>query len=96
LKALKRKDLYDLYQLYFNPEDMGDFDEEDYYQELPDFAFNFGNKKFGNEDRAYSSNTNKELRNMIAYRGITPYKGAKNKTNLVSRLIYNDETGKGF
>lgn len=95
LKALKKKDLYDLYQLYFE-EDMGDFGEDDYYEELPEFAFNFGKQKFGNEDEAYSSNTNKELRNMIAYRGITPYKGAKNKTNLVSRLIYNDETGKGF
>lgn len=42
LKGLKRKDLYDLYQLYFNPDDMGDFGEEDYdYQELPDFAFRF-------------------------------------------------------
>ena len=68
----------------FDPEDEG-------YTQLRDFAFNFGN-----EDKAYSSNTNKELRNMIAYRGIKPYKGARNKANLVNRLIYNDETGKGF
>ena len=42
LKQLTRRDLYDLYQLYFNTDNMGDFGEENYdYEPLEDFAFRF-------------------------------------------------------
>lgn len=72
--------------------------EEKYVDDLPDFAFkNLRSIAYDDKqiDKFYKM-TNKDLRNLIAMNQIKPYKGSRNKENLVRRLQYFEDTGKGY
>mgnify|MGYP003653975715 CR=1 FL=1 len=107
LTGLKKPQLMNIvesYQESFNYPDEG-FDpteSESGYMELPDFAFNFPNATANSVSEipasratAFSNMKNKELLDIMGLNSLKPFMGRK-KQELIDRLVYYENTGKGF